>query len=239
MLRAGLLGLAVAAAVAAGWWLDLGGTAGVDRVRVLVDRWGVFGPVAYAALVAAATFAQVPLLGSLAIAAGAVVLGGWLASFYGWIGAMVATAATFVVARAIARERVQRALAGRLGRLRTLDDRLARHGFWTVVALRVAGGLSPVLNWGLGLTGVGFGPYMAGTALGIIPGVIVTVVFAEALAGPADGSRLPASPGMLVMVGALVVVALVGAMMAVRRRDRYEARPLGPGISSSRSSRSL
>src|SRR6516164_11553105 len=47
-----------------------------------------------------------------------------------------------------------RMLDARPGRLRALDERITRNGFGTVLVLRLVFGMAPMLNWGLGLTGV-------------------------------------------------------------------------------------
>src|SRR5262249_3388308 len=74
---------------------------------------------------------------------------------------------------------VQRALRDRLPRLRALDDRLARHGVVTVVVLRLLLFLAPPLNWALGASRVGTADYVLGTALGIVPGIGLTVYLAD------------------------------------------------------------
>jgi uncharacterized membrane protein YdjX (TVP38/TMEM64 family) len=82
------------------------------------------------------------------------------------------------------------------------------------LALRLVLGLAPLLNWGLGLTGVRVRHYVAGTALGIVPNIVIAVVFADAIATRLPGSGA-ASP-WLAVGGVLVVAAVVTA--SVRRR---------------------
>jgi uncharacterized membrane protein YdjX (TVP38/TMEM64 family) len=127
----------------------------------------------------------------------------------------------------VARDYVQRALHGFSARLRALDERLARNGFWTVFALRLVLGLAPLLNWGLGLTGVRLRHYVAGTALGVVPNITIAVIFADAIVNRlAGGGALSGR----VALGVVLIVAVIGAAIIARRfLGREEAAPPARG----------
>src|SRR5262249_61071298 len=84
----------------------------------------------------------------------------------------------------------QRALPDRLPRLRALDARLQRHGLVTVVVLRLLLFLAPPLNWALGASRVATADYILGTALGIVPGIGLTVYLADRVTDAGSATEL-------------------------------------------------
>ncbi len=195
----------------ASWQLDLPRYVSVDGMRALVDAHAPYGALVFMGLLVAAIFTHVPMLAHLLIAVGGVVLGAPAAFAYGWLASMVGTTSTFLLVRYVAREPLERALAGRLARLRSYDERLARNGFWTVLALRILFFLAPFLNWEIGLTGVRVRDYVAATALGLVPQLAPTVFFADSLA-PASAA-LPQK----LLLGAPLILAILTIATITRR----------------------
>jgi uncharacterized membrane protein YdjX (TVP38/TMEM64 family) len=186
---------------------------GRDELRALVAAAGPYGPVAFVGACIAGIFLHMPEI--VLIAIGGMLFGGVRAFAYGWIASLIGTTATFVIVRSLARDHFQRLLAGRFPRLRALDERLARNGFVTVLALRLLLFLAPPLNWLLGATRVRTSHYVAGTALGIVPGMAATVMLADA------ATRRPAgtdgvSPALIV-AGIFAAVVVITAVVASRR----------------------
>jgi uncharacterized membrane protein YdjX (TVP38/TMEM64 family) len=66
-------------------------------------------------------------------------------------------------------------------RLRRYDDVIARNGFAASLYLRLMGIPFAPLNFGMGLTNVGFRPYVAGTGIGLIGGLFVLAYFGGAV----------------------------------------------------------
>jgi uncharacterized membrane protein YdjX (TVP38/TMEM64 family) len=184
----------------------------IAGMRALVDAHAPYGPLAFMAVCIAGIFLHLPAI--VFIAMGGVVFGGVRAFAYGWIASLVGATATFVLVRYVARARFQRMLDGPLARLRALDDRLERHGFRTVFVLRLFLILAPPLNWALGATRVRTPDYVAGTALGVVPGIATAVFFADAIANrPAGSGGFPPA-----VVAAAAAAALVVVATAVARR---------------------
>jgi uncharacterized membrane protein YdjX (TVP38/TMEM64 family) len=131
-------------------------------------------------------------------------------------GSTAGAAAAFLVARYLARRRVERWAAAN-PRFAAIDEAVGREG-WKIVLLTR---LSPVfpytlLNYLYGLTGVAFGPYVLASWVGMLPGTVLFVylgaaggVVAEAAAG-----RTPASPlelafqvaGLLATLGVTIYI---------------------------------
>lgn len=130
-----------------------------------------------------------------------------------WTGAMLGATASFWLGRALGREGVAR-LAGR--RLARLDDLVRRHGVLAVLVAR----LIPVvpftaINYGSGLTAIGFPAYLLATAVGILPGTVAYVAVG------AYGTD-PGGWQFLLAAGALLVLSVGGAVLA-RRRSRTDS----------------
>jgi uncharacterized membrane protein YdjX (TVP38/TMEM64 family) len=184
----------------------------VADLRALVDSAAPFGPLAFMAVCIGGILLHLPEIAFIAV--GGVLFGRFEAFAYGWLACVVGTMVTFGVVRAVARDGVTRA-GDRFARLRAFDERLASHGFVTVLVLRLALFLAPPLNWMLGATRVRFRDYVAGTALGIMPGIAGTVFFADTIV-----NRPPDSPlvSARLVLGALLVIALVVTVATASRR---------------------
>jgi uncharacterized membrane protein YdjX (TVP38/TMEM64 family) len=209
-----LVGLVLVGIVWAGWHFDVTRYMSVAGMRALMDAYAPYAPLVFMAIVIAGLFTRVPMMGTVLVAVGAVLFGRLAAFTYGWLAALVGTTAIFLLVRSVARDYVQRTLGARSGRLRALDERITRHGFGTVLVLRLVLGLAPMLNWGLGLTGIRLPLYLAATALGIVPNLALAVFFADAIV-----SRLPGggTPWPWVIVGGLLVGAAVATVGVTRR----------------------
>ena len=214
LLRPLPLGLVLAVIVWAAWRFDLVRYMSVAGMHELVDTHTPYGPLLFMAIVVAGLFTRVPMMGTVLVAVGAVLFGGLAAFAYGWLAALAGATAIFVLVRSVARDYAKRLLEIRPGRLRVLDERITRSGFGTVLVLRLVFGMAPMLNWGLGLTGVRLLHCFAATALGIVPNLAVAVFFADTIVNrlPGSGTLLPS-----VVVGgmpALVTVFRTASLLA-------------------------
>ncbi|HJV11512.1 MAG TPA: VTT domain-containing protein [Burkholderiales bacterium] len=130
---------------------------------------------------------------------------------YALAGALISAAVTYAAGRLLGRNLVRR-LAG--SRLNAITARFARKGVWAVAALRLLpiAGYSTV-NAVAGASRVRFAELMLGTALGMIPWILLTLTFVDRVRvvlrepGPVTYALLAAD-----------VALIVAAVVYVRRR---------------------
>lgn len=195
----------------------------IQGMRALVEAHGAYGPLVFIGVCIAGIFLHLPEIALIAI--GGMLFERTHAFAYGWIASVLGTTATFLLVRYFARDAVQRTLVSRFAGLRVLDDRLERHGFATVLVLRLVLFLAPPLNWTIGATQVRVHHYVGGTALGVVPGIAATVFFADSIAN--RGLDDPLLSGKLV-VGALLVVGFLVVAATVGRRLLTKGAPPKP-----------
>lgn len=180
--------------------------------RAWVETLGPLGPLVFAGLYALATVFAVPA-SALTVAAGAMfgsVVGVAAVS----AGSTLGAAASFAIARWIARDAIAARLANN-ERFAKLDASTARHGAIYVAITRLVP-LFPfvLLNYGFGLTRVPFWTYLGWSWLCMLPGTALYVVGGDALTqGLAEG-RVPWP-----LVGAFVGL-IGGVALAVRLARR-------------------
>ena len=183
-----------------------------------IDGLGWAGLLTFVGLYALATVAFVP--GSaLTLGAGAVfgVLKGTLAVL---VGATLGAILAFWVGRYVARDWVQRRLAGRAA-FTAIDRAVAKAGFTVVPLTR----LSPVfpfnlVNYAFGLTGVSLQDYALGS-VGMVPGTLLYVYVGSLVGDLAylGTAQAPVNPGLqwtvrLIGLGATLAVTLSITRMA-------------------------
>lgn len=187
------------------------GSSVVGDTRDWVAGLGPAGALAFVVVYAGASMALLPV--SLLSAVAGVLFGPAVGTAVVWAGAMLGAAGSFGVGRLLTRPAVE-ALAGE--RLERLDRFLAgtpRRAFLAVLVVRLVPLFGFVLvNYGAAATAVGVRPYLAGTALGIVPGVVALVV----AGGSVDD---PTSPSFLLAAGGFLALTLGGLLVARRMRD--------------------
>ncbi len=212
-LKIGLLVLLVVAFLFGARLLGLDRLLSLDGLRDWVDSWGRLGPIAFIGLCILGIVLYLPE--SLLLTFGGALFGGWSAFLYGWIATVIGTTTTFLIARYVAREWVQRTFVEKSEGFRRFDERFSRHGFFWVFFLRTVLGLAPPLNWAVGATSVSFAQYAAGTALGVIPNVAVFVYFGGSIAEAIEkGNWL--TPAVLVPTVLVISFVLTGVLMGRR-----------------------
>jgi uncharacterized membrane protein YdjX (TVP38/TMEM64 family) len=164
------------------------GSLAKDNAQSLVStlRGLPAAPLLFVLLYAAAAALALP--GSVLTLAGGAVFGLWLGFGLNLIAATIGATLAFLLARALGRDFVSQRLGDRAA---SLDKSVAEHGFRTIFMLRLIP-LVPynALNYGAGLTAVRLAPYVAASALGMIPGTFAYTYFADAiLAGSLEARR--------------------------------------------------
>lgn len=211
-----LLGMLLATCTLAG---ALAGTTSPAGLQDAFVGSGLLGAVALALLYAALTVALVP--GSaLTIAAGAI-FGPVFGTLVSFAGALLGATGAFAIARRTARASLEQVQGERVARV---QQRLREHGLLSIVALRLVP-LVPfnVLNYLAGASAIRARDYVAGTAVGIIPGAIA---FAT-LGGSIDE---PGSPAFIAAAALVVALTLTGALAARRRPAAARAQSLAPEL---------
>lgn len=204
----------------------------VPRFAQWVEGLGVWGPVAFILGYAVATVAFIP--GSLLTLAAGAIFGLGYGTIYTLIGATLGASAAFLVARYVARGAIERKIADN-ARFAAIDRAVGREGFKIVALLR----LSPIfpfnlLNYSLGLTKVGFLPYL-GASIAMLPGTLLYVYYGKAagsLAALAGGAQTAKGTGSWVLLGVglaatIVVTTFVTRLAGKALRQEIDAAPPG------------
>jgi uncharacterized membrane protein YdjX (TVP38/TMEM64 family) len=144
-----------------------------DRVRAWLLASGVWGPILF--LVAFALLQPVGVSAHVFILAASFVWPPAVALGLSWTGTVAAGCVAFAFARFVGHQWVQRRLPRRL---HGYDEALATHGFRTVLLLRLMFFTFGPMQLMLGVSKVRFGPFVLGTALGVLP-----MITAETLLG--------------------------------------------------------
>ncbi len=191
---------AVVVAIGAGgfYWLHVhsGLEWKAEALRDHIAALGVFGPLAFVAIMAFRPFLWLPSW--LVLFACGMLFGPWLGAIYGAIGGLVGGALIFGIARAFGRDAVQ----SRLGSvLRIFDDLLANRGMpW--LALYTAVPISPLtpIYASAGVSRMRLAPFCAAIGVGFLPRSGVFTFLGRAAAEPSIAN--------LIVAGAIVAVAI-------------------------------
>ena len=172
-------------ALLAGAWLVLKAygidfsTLHAERVRGFILSFGVWAPLMYLLM-----YGQpfVPLPSSLMMGLAGVAFGKAWGIAAAVVGGMLRACAAFLIARWLGRETVAKLLHGNLA---TLNQKLGANSFKAVLLIRLLPNVPfDLQNYGLGFSGVRFGPYVLATFLGILPASFAFVYLGESLLDP-------------------------------------------------------
>lgn len=148
-----------------------------ESIRAFLTGWGALGPVIFVGLYTLGELLAIPSV--LFIITAGMVWPVALAFPLAWGASILSALVVFLIARYLARDFVQRRL---LSGLRDLDARLERGGVMPVAGLRLVAFLAPWTHLVLAVSSVSGRDYVLGTALGVLPGVLLLVIFGEAIA---------------------------------------------------------
>lgn len=127
-------------------------------------------------------------------------------------GTVLGAGIAFTLGRLLGQEALRPLLRGRW--LKAADGQLSRHGFRSVLAIRLFPGVPfAAANYCAAVSRVGCLPFLLATGLGSVPNTAAYVV-----AGSRAGS--PTSPAFLIAMGFIVVTGLAAAAVAWTRRHR-------------------
>lgn len=167
-----------------------------------------FTPVAAILCYALAGVLMVPV--TLLIAVTGIVFGPFEGAAYAICGSMLSAFLTYWIGRWFGRDTLQSLLGGRINRL---SHRLAQRGILAMVVIRVLP-VAPftVINVVAGAFRIRLRDFLAGTLVGMTPGIVLTVTFVHNLA---EAIRHP-SVGTVTMLS-LVAVVLIASAVSLQR----------------------
>ena len=179
-----------------------------------IDGMGALGGVLYGAVYVVAVLLFVP--GSVLTIGAGLVFGLLWGTVIVSVAANVAAALGFLIARHLARGRVQK-LAKTNKRFGAIDAAIREKGWKVVVLLR----LSPLVPYSLsnylyGLTSVRFGPYVLASWAGMLPGTVLYVYLG--VAGRAAAGRRSAGEWALLAAGLVATAAVTIILTQAARR---------------------
>ncbi len=210
-----LLGVCVAAtAIALAW----AGHLDPAQVQAELRAAGIWAPIVYLMLYVIATLLVLPST-ALNLTGGAIFgpVGGvvWTS-----LGAIIAAAIAFAVARTVGRKAIARRLAGRW---QAMDTEIRQGAVFYMFAVR----LVPILPYGLvnfaaGLTSIRFRDYLLGTAIGTVPSVLPFVLLGS------TGVQAVQTGQIVPLLGALALTGILVGGSTWYRRQRNQARSADP-----------
>jgi uncharacterized membrane protein YdjX (TVP38/TMEM64 family) len=131
-------------------------------------------------------------------------------------GTVLGAGIAFTLGRLLGQDALRPLLRGRW--LRAADGQLSRHGFRSMLAIRLFPGVPfAAANYCAAVSRMGYVPFLLATGLGSIPNTAAYVV-----AGSRAGS--PTSPAFVIAMGFIVVTGLGAAVVAWRKRHRLRGR---------------
>ncbi|MER6118496.1 TVP38/TMEM64 family protein [Streptomyces sp. NPDC001743] len=130
-------------------------------------------------------------------------------------GTVLGAGISFMLGRVLGQEALRTLLRGRW--MRAADGQLSRHGFRSMLALRLFPGVPfAAANYCAAVSRMGYPPFLVATGLGSIPNTAAYVIAGSEAASPT-------SPAFLAAMGFIVLTGAGGAVVAWRRRHRLSA----------------
>ncbi len=184
------------------------------RGEAAVEQWlGFAARSPFALLIAVAAFAVLAFAGVpqiVLIAAAAVAFGPWLGFEYSWVGTMVSAGVGFALGRLVGARTLSHLPGQGLQRFIAM---IGRNGFLASLIVRLAPSAPFVaVNMAAGVTPMRFAAFAAGTGIGIVPKILLTVMAGHSVVA-ARGGKLWINLALL----ALALVVWIGAGLLARR----------------------
>jgi uncharacterized membrane protein YdjX (TVP38/TMEM64 family) len=166
----------------------------LDTLKLRIAAMGAWGPFIFTLLTTVVVAIGAPRVWMAALGGFAF---GWLAGgTLALVGTLGGCWVTFTYARWLGREWVQAKMGQRLAKL---NDLLQRHGMVMTLVLRSAPlGNNHVSNLLLALSPIARGPFLLGTALGVLPTTGIYALFGSAATSGSTIGRLTTAALLLV-----------------------------------------
>lgn len=184
------------------------------QLQRLILQSGTLGYGLFIALFILATVCLMP--GSVLVLVGGMVFGPWLGTLLSLVAATLASAASFLLARALGRTLLLN-YVGHTATFQAIERGIARNGIDFLILTRLIP-LFPynIQNYAYGLTAIPFWSYTLISALTTLPGIFIYTFMASELA--ADGITLAFV--LKLSLAGLALFALVQAAKGYARRKR-------------------
>jgi uncharacterized membrane protein YdjX (TVP38/TMEM64 family) len=195
----------------------------LERLAHLNEQYPVAVPVAYVAAVTIATVALFP--GWISMMLGGLLFGLLPGLPFALLGITAGAFGAFLAGRALGRSWVEKRMGDSL-KLQALDEAVNAQSFYIVFLTRFAIVLPfNVLNYAFGLTRVTPATYVAATALGMLPAVLLYVylgTLADDFGAILAGDVRPA--GSAYWIAAVAIAAIAAVIWIVQRAARRALR---------------
>ena len=185
-------------------WLD------IDRLSRIVDRFAdsPLAPLIVVLMFVIGGLVVIPVNALTAVTI--LVFGPVVGAIYSLIGCVASAIVLYEIAHRIPMQRLRRQAGARMQRF---HHHLVRHAVWAVALVR----LVPVAPYSvvcllLGTTAIRRVPYVTGTVLGMLPGIVVNAFFIDRVIA---AIRHPSMTTVALL--ALAVLAIAALAMLVRR----------------------
>jgi uncharacterized membrane protein YdjX (TVP38/TMEM64 family) len=195
---------------------NLGGR--LEELREWILSLGAFGPLVYVLIYIVAVVFAIP--GSVITVMGGVLFGSLVGVVSVSVGSTIGASLAFLVSRHFAREAITQKFANNQ-KFHHLDQLTKEHGAIIVAITRLVP-LFPfnLLNYGFGLTHVPFWTYVFWSWICMIPGTILYVVGADAVATAISEKRIPwFLVIILVVIGVIITVLVRQARKKLRTEE--------------------
>ncbi len=185
-----------------------------EKLRELIQGYGVLAPALYILIYSLAPVFFLPGLPITIV--GGILFGPFWGVVYTITGATIGASLAFLTARYLARDWVDRKLTS--PRWRRLDREVETHG-WKVVAFTRLIPAFPfnLLNYAFGLTRIPFTHYVAATFVCMLPACIAFIVFSSSLPGLIRGKVSPSLLAGILLVAAVSLIPVVHRRIKARR----------------------
>lgn len=187
----------------------------LGELREWILSLGAWGPIVYIFLYSGAVVLALP--GSVITVMGGVLFGSVVGVLTVSVGSTLGATFAFIISRNVARDAIAHKFAARK-KFRQLDQLTKEHGAIIVAITRLVP-LFPfnLLNYGFGLTKVPLWTYVFWSWVCMLPGTILYVVGADAVASAVSEGRVP-----WVLIGIFVVTILIIAVLVKQARKKLK-----------------
>jgi uncharacterized membrane protein YdjX (TVP38/TMEM64 family) len=184
-----------------------------EQFKEKINSFGIWGPVLY---VIAYILRPLILFPAGILSASAGFIWGLKGLIYLLIAANISSTLEFLIARSFGRILVEKYI--RRSRIAGLDEKIEKHGFFTVLLVRIIPNVAwDIQNFSLGLTHVSFRDYFLATFIGIIPGSFAFVFFGSSVIATLT------NPKNFWMIGVTIIlflgIGLLQKHLKTRRRE--------------------